>query len=89
MILDIHVKPNSRANELIYDAKGIIKVKITSTPEAGKANEQLVKFLAAFFQIPQKNIQIIKGLKSRRKSIKIESSDEEVMKRLHELIKVT
>lgn len=89
MIIDVHVKPNSRANELIYDLSGTLKAKITSAPEAGKANEHLIKLLSAFFQVPQKNIQIIKGHKSSRKSVKIGLGDEEVMKKLRELIKVT
>lgn len=89
MIIDVHVKPNSRTNELLYDQSGTLKAKITSAPESGKANEHLVKFLSAFFQTPQKNIQIVKGHKSRRKAIKIGLSDEEVMKKLQELIKET
>lgn len=89
MIIDVHVKPNSRSNELAYDGSGMLKARIASVPEAGKANEHLIRLLSAFFHIPQKNIQIIKGHKSRRKSVKIELGDEEVMKKLRELIKET
>ena len=89
MIIDVHVKPGSRSDELTLEATGTLKARITSAPQAGKANEHLVKLLASFFRIPQKNIEIIKGHKSRRKAVKINLGYEDVMKKLRELIKET
>ena len=89
MIINVNVKPNSRTNELIYESSGLIKVKFTSPAESGKANVHLIKFLSSFFQIPQNRIEIISGLKSRRKILKIELPDEEVVKRLKSALKET
>ncbi len=51
---------------------GLIKVGLTSIPEKGKANMELVKKLAKSFDIPSSNIKIISGLKSRRKIVEIQ-----------------
>ncbi|MGI8893629.1 MAG: DUF167 domain-containing protein [Bacteroidia bacterium] len=83
MILTLHVKPNSRTNELTYEVSGTIRIKITSAPEAGKANKHLVKFLSTIFETAQKNIEIISGSKSKLKNVKIDLPDEEVVKKLN------
>ena len=89
MILTCHVKPNSRNNEFIYDQTGHLKIKITAPPEAGKANDLLIKFLSSVFHVPQKKIEIISGHKSRKKNVKIDLPDEDVVKILNVHIKET
>jgi uncharacterized protein len=89
MILTIKVKPKSKANELIYALSGTITVRITAAPESGKANDQLIKFLASIFETLQKNIEIISGKKSRNKIVKIRLPEEVVMKMLKQHIKET
>lgn len=49
-----------------------IKIKINATPEKGKANEKIIKLLAKRLKISQKNIKIIKGEFSNKKTILIE-----------------
>lgn len=48
---------------------GTIKIKLTSPPIDGKANEELVRFLAAIIQIPKTNIEIISGQTNKNKLI--------------------
>lgn len=50
---------------------GTIKMDISKPPEKGKANEELLKFLAQEFQISRKNVRIINGAGSKVKLIKI------------------
>ncbi len=47
------------------------KVKINAIPEKGKANESIIKLLAKRLKISQKNIKIIKGELSNKKTIVI------------------
>ncbi|MDD4527014.1 MAG: DUF167 domain-containing protein [Candidatus Margulisbacteria bacterium] len=47
------------------------KIKINETPEKGKANEKIIKLLAKRLKISQKNIRIIKGVFSNKKTILI------------------
>lgn len=48
---------------------GTIKVKLTSPPIDGKANEELVKFLAGIMKIPKTNVEIISGHTSKNKLV--------------------
>jgi len=48
-----------------------IIVGLTSKPEKGKANLELVKKLAKHFRVSSSKVKIISGLKSRRKIVEI------------------
>ena len=71
MKINIKVTPKSSKNELIKLSKDEWKVKITSVPVDGKANQGLIKFLAQELGIKKNQIKIIKGKKSREKVIEI------------------
>jgi len=66
--LRVIVKPNSSKDEIVkLDDKELI-VRIAAPPEKDKANKELIKFLSKRFK---KRVKIIKGLKSRKKTITI------------------
>ncbi|MEM2902812.1 MAG: DUF167 domain-containing protein [Candidatus Bathyarchaeia archaeon] len=48
-----------------------IIVGLTSKPEEGKANLELIKKLAKHFNVPSTHVKIVAGLKSRRKVVEI------------------
>ena len=48
-----------------------VKIKIAAPPQKGKANIELVKFLAKGAGVPAKNVSIISGTTSRLKIIEI------------------
>ena len=48
-----------------------VLVGLTSKPEKGKANRELLTKLAKHFKIPQSQIRILSGLKSKRKIVEI------------------
>ena len=50
-----------------------IKIDIAALPVKGKANQELIKFLAQKFDVSQKNVKIIKGFKEKIKLIKIKN----------------
>ena len=70
MILTVKVIPGAKKN-LYKDENGQVKVYLTAPPADGKANESLGKFLAEHFCVRPSSVEIIKGLKSRHKVIKI------------------
>lgn len=69
-LLNIKVITKSSKNEIFLD-NGVIKVKITEVPENGKANKAIINLFSKTFKIPKNKINIIKGLKSSNKTIKI------------------
>lgn len=66
----VNVKPNSSKNEIIdFDKENkTLTVKIAAPSEKDKANKELIKFLSKKLK---KKIEIVKGLKSRKKVISL------------------
>lgn len=71
--MDFKVKVITRAksNEIIAMTDDFLKVQITAAPDKGKANEKLIEVLAKEFGVAKSQVEIIKGLKSRHKEIRI------------------
>jgi len=69
----IHVKVFTKSKKKGFVEKdGIINAYLSSAPEKGHANAELVKKLSHKFNIPQSQIEIIKGTKSKNKTIKLD-----------------
>jgi uncharacterized protein (TIGR00251 family) len=75
--LYIKIKVRSSASEtkfkkiLSNENKEILKIDIASPPEKGRANQELIRFLAEEFAVLIKNVKIVSGLNSKLKIIKI------------------
>jgi len=69
--LRIKVKPNSSRSIITGVVDDEIKIDIAAVPKKGKANSELIKFLAKEFEISKKNVKIISGATSRIKLIKL------------------
>lgn len=48
-----------------------VTVGLTSKPERGKANLELVRKLARYFGVPSSHVKIVSGLRSRSKIVEI------------------
>lgn len=70
MITEVKVIPQAKKNSIKQEA-GLWKVYLTAPALEGKANAALVESLAEHFCVKKSRIQIIKGLKSRKKTIMI------------------
>jgi len=78
--LRIKVVPKSSKNEIVEVMKEetsegtieTIKIRIKAAPEKGKANQELIKFLAGHFNTHKSKVSIISGHSSQLKLIKIQ-----------------
>jgi len=68
--LTIKVTPNAKKT-LIKKEGNIIKVYLQVPAIEGKANKELIRVLAEYYHVRKSDIEIIKGLKSRNKTISI------------------
>lgn len=75
MILELHVQPGASRSEFAGEHGGRIKVRLAAPPVEGRANEALVEFLAAYFEVPRRNVRITAGLRSRRKRVVVEGAE--------------
>jgi len=78
IILELKIQPNKQHNKISRNPKdGLYKIELKAKPVAGKANQELIRFLAKSLNIRQRQISIVKGLYSRHKVIKIESINQQ------------
>ena len=68
MQVDIKAIPNARKNLIKRTGKSL-KVYVTAPACNGKANKAVIELLAEDFKVAKNKITIIKGLKSRHKTI--------------------
>jgi uncharacterized protein (TIGR00251 family) len=73
VILEIKVVPQAGKQSITRDKTGTIKCHLKSPPEDGKANAELIKFLAKSLKIAQESIKILQGATSRKKVLKIDT----------------
>ena len=74
ILLKVYLQPKSSRNEVVGLYRDGIKVKVTVPPVEGKANEALIRFLAREFGISPSCIEIIRGLHSREKTLRISAT---------------
>ena len=74
MRLSIRVIPRAKQNKVVEE-DGRVKVYLTAPPVEGRANEALIKILAAHFQVKKGDVRIIRGGKSRDKIVEIEAAE--------------
>ena len=67
----IQVKPNSRKTELIVESDGTLVMYVAAPPTEGKANREIVRWLAKRFRRPSSEVRLIGGLHSRTKIIAV------------------
>ncbi|HRH23513.1 MAG TPA: DUF167 domain-containing protein [Candidatus Magasanikbacteria bacterium] len=72
MRITITVKPRSSKIEVIQISETEYQVKLTASPVDGEANEQLLKVLSDYFEIPKTRISILKGKTGKKKIVEID-----------------
>ena len=70
-VIQVKVLPRSSKNQIMSLEGGLYRVKITSPPVEGMANEALIAFLSKRLGVARSDIEIISGKNSRRKSLRI------------------
>jgi uncharacterized protein YggU (UPF0235/DUF167 family) len=66
-ILPVKAKPGARTNAVQGTHDGALRVAVSVAPEAGKANEAVIKVLADTLGISRARITLISGASSRAK----------------------
>jgi len=80
MLIDVRAIPNAKRFGLEM-RDGRLVVRLTSRPEGNKANLELVK---AFSEMLGCGVRLVKGAKSRAKTLEINMSERELMEKITE-----
>jgi uncharacterized protein (TIGR00251 family) len=68
----VRVLPRSSRNEIVGEAEGVLKIKLTAPPVEGAANKALIEFLSGKLKVAKSRISIITGQSGRSKVVAIE-----------------
>jgi uncharacterized protein (TIGR00251 family) len=83
--LRLRIQPRASRTALIGEHAGSLKLKISSPPVDGKANEECRQFLADLFGVNKNAVEIIAGASSRNKVVRIRgASTNDILNKLRE-----
>jgi uncharacterized protein (TIGR00251 family) len=69
LVLAIHLQPGS-AHDVLAGIHGErLKIRITSPPVDGRANDHLIRYLAGLFGVPRSRVELLTGYGSRNKYV--------------------
>lgn len=71
LTLSLVIQPKASRNEIVGLLGNEIKIALTAPPVDGKANDHLKKYLSKICKTPQSNIEILKGLTNKHKTVLI------------------
>ena len=71
MKYSVIVKPGTSQEKIIETAPDELTVYLRAKPHDGEANTALVKLLAKHFGVSKTSIKVIRGTKSRNKTIEV------------------
>jgi len=67
----VRVQPRAHRTEIVGEIDGSLKIRIAAPPVDGEANAECERFLAKHFRVNRNNVEIISGLSSKNKVIRI------------------
>ena len=81
--LRLRVTPGAKANGWAGTLPdGRWKVKIAAPPLEGRANEELVRFVARSLELPRRSVRVAHGAGGRDKVVDVDLDPEELARRL-------
>ena len=69
--LTLRVSPGARRSELVGRHGAGWKVRVTAAPEAGRANEAVLRVLAGALAVPRDRLAVVAGATARDKVIEL------------------
>lgn len=62
VVIRVKVLPNSAHSEIVgLMSDGTLKIRVNATPEKGRANDELIRYLADEFDLAKAGITLISG----------------------------
>lgn len=87
VLVKLFVQPKARKNQVVGNYDGRLKIAISAPPVDGKANKEMISFLAKHLGLRKKQIEIISGDHSRKKDCLIHDvREQELREKLTKLL---
>lgn len=78
----VRVQPKASADRIAGEHAGGLKLAVTAPPEAGKANEAVVKLLAKKLNVSKSSVRILSGAASRQKVVHVDNLTADAVRKL-------
>ncbi len=83
----VRVSPKSGARRVVGladrpDGRADLKIALTSAPEGGRANAELIDFLADEWRVPKWALTLLTGAADRRKTLRLAGEPDHLLPRL-------
>ncbi len=72
LVLDCQLQPRASRDEFAGLQGERLKIRLSAPPVDGKANAQLLEFLARAFGVPRRQVELEAGQTSRLKRVRIQ-----------------
>lgn len=73
--VDVRVVPRSSREAVVGEHDGALRIALTAPPVDGEANAALVAFVARALSVPKASVRIVRGERSKRKTLAIAGVD--------------
>jgi len=74
LTLTLHIQPGAKRTDVAGLHGEALKIRLAAPPIEGRANEALLKFIAAAFGVPLRQVELKQGGQSRHKVVAISGS---------------
>jgi len=83
MLLTVQAQPNAKTTKLVeWVTEDTIKIKIGAPAKEGRANNELIDWLAKRLELAKSTLELVHGQSSRMKLIKVPLTKSEIHKKL-------
>ncbi|MDR1310515.1 MAG: DUF167 domain-containing protein [Burkholderiaceae bacterium] len=72
--ITVWVSPNAKVTEVLSASDSALRIRLKAPPVEGKANEELIRFVAKKLGLPKGQVRITHGTGSRRKRLEVPST---------------
>lgn len=78
----LFIQPKASKTEIVGEHDNRLKIRIMGPPVDGAANKELIAFLKKKLKVDKNDIEISAGQNGRRKSVKVKTNAEAVLRGL-------
>ena len=71
-VVSVKVVPGASRTRYLGELDGRAKIAVAAAPQKGQANKALIAFLARLIGVSKRDVSIVSGLSSAKKSVRIE-----------------
>ena len=71
----VWAQPGARVTQLAGEREGALRLRIAAPPVGGKANRECVRFLSELLGVTRSAVEIMSGLSSKTKTVRIHNID--------------